>query len=157
MEIYKNILTNDFCDTLIEKIKNECVLSESHKTDWFVWLIWGQQGSQLLDKEKWNEEIYNMVINELSKCNNFPKYKIMWLQMTEYKDGRWLRRHVDGAGNKTSIILLSNKFVGGDTYINDRVVILEKGDGVVFDGGYQYHEIKPVTEGTRYALNFWFH
>jgi len=156
MEIYKNILTNDFCDTLIEKIKNECVLSESHKTNWFVWLIWGQQPSQPLNREKWNEEIYNMVINELVKCD-FPKHKIMWLQMTEYKNGRWLRRHTDGAGNKTSIILLSNEFTGGDTYINDRVVNLEKGDGVVFNGGNQYHEIKPVTEGTRYALNFWFH
>jgi len=156
MEIYKNILTNDFCDTLIEKIKNECVLSESHKTNWFVWLIWGQQPSQPLGREKWNEEIYNVVINELVKCD-FPKHKIMWLQMTEYKDGRWLRRHTDSVGNKTSIILLSNEFVGGDTYINDRVVSLEKGDGVVFNGGHQYHEIKPVTEGIRYALNFWFH
>jgi predicted 2-oxoglutarate/Fe(II)-dependent dioxygenase YbiX len=156
MEIYKNILTNDFCDTLIEKIKNECVLSESHKTNWFVWLIWGQMGSQPLDKEMWNEEIYTMVSNELSK-SNYPKHKIMWLQMTEYENGRWLRRHVDGAKNKTSIILLSNEFVGGDTYINDKVVNLEKGDGVVFNGGNQFHEIKPVTEGTRYALNFWFH
>ena len=156
MELYKKILSNGFCDSLIEKIKNECVLSESHKTDWFVWLVWGEQRSQLLAKEKWNEEIYNMVTDELSK-SNFPKYKIMWLQMTEYKDGRWLRRHVDGADNKTSIILLSNEFIGGDTYINDKVVNLEKGDGVVFDGGYQYHEVKPVTTGTRYALNFWFY
>ena len=156
MEIYKNILTNDFCNILIEKIKNECVLSDSHKTNWFVWLIWGQQGIQLLDREKWNDKIYNMVINELSK-SNFPNYKTMWLQMTEYKDGRWLRRHVDGAENKTSIILLSNGFVGGDTYINDKSVPLEKGDGVLFNGHIQYHEIKPVTEGTRYALNFWFH
>ena len=156
MKIYKNLFSNEFCDNLIEKIKNECVLSESHKTDWFVWLIWGQQKSQPLPKEKWNEEIYNMVITELSK-SNFPESKIMWLQMTEYKDGRWLRRHVDGAENKTSIILLSNGFIGGDTYISDRIVNLEKGDGVLFNGGYQYHEIKPVTEGTRYALNFWFH
>ena len=156
MEIYKNILTNDFCDTLIEKIKNECVLSESHKTNWFVWLIWGQIRSQPLDRKMWNEEIYTMVMDELSK-SNFPKHKVMWLQMTEYKDGRWLRRHVDSVKNKTSIILLSNEFVGGDTYINDKVVNLEKGDGVVFDGGYQYHEIKSVTEGTRYALNFWFY
>jgi len=156
MEIYKNILTNDFCNTLIKKIKNECVLSESHKTNWFVWLIWGQIASQPLDRKMWNEEIYNMVMDELSK-SNFPKYKVMWLQMTEYKDGRWLRRHVDSVKNKTSIILLSNEFVGGDTYINDKPVNLEKGDGVVFNGGIQYHEIKPVTEGTRYALNFWFH
>jgi len=156
MEIYENIFSNDFCDTLIEKIKNECVLSESHKTNWFVWLIWGQITSYPLDRKKWNEEIYNMVMDELSK-SNFPKHKVMWLQMTEYKDGRWLRRHVDGAVNKTSIILLSNNFVGGDTYINDKVVNLEKGDCVLFNGGREYHEIKPVTEGTRYALNFWFY
>jgi predicted 2-oxoglutarate/Fe(II)-dependent dioxygenase YbiX len=156
MEIYENIFSNDFCDTLIEKIKNECVLSESHKTNWFVWLIWGQITSYPLDKKKWNEEIYNLVINELSKYN-FPKYKVMWMQMTEYKDGRWLRNHVDGAGNKTSIILLSDGFVGGDTYINDKVVNLEKGDAVLFNGGREFHEIKPVTDGTRYALNFWFY
>lgn len=156
MKIYKNLFSKEFCDCLIEKIKNECVLSESHKTDWFVWLIWGQQKSQPLPKEKWNEEIYNMIMSELNK-SNFPESKIMWLQMTEYKDNRWLRRHVDGAENKTSIILLSNGFIGGDTYISDRIVNLEKGDGVLFNGGYQYHEIKPVTEGVRYALNFWFH
>ena len=156
MEIYKNILTSSFCDTLVEKIKSECVLSESYKINWFVWLVWGQQPSQKLDRELWNEEIYTMVSNELSK-RDFPKHKIMWLQMTEYKDGRWLRRHVDGVQNRTSIILLSNEFTGGDTYINDKPVSLEKGDSVVFDGGHQYHEVKPVTKGTRYALNFWFH
>lgn len=156
MKIYKNLFSNEFCGNLIEKIKNECVLSDSYKTNWFVWLIWGQQPSQKLDKELWNEEIYNMVLSMLSK-SDYPKHKIMWLQMTEYKDGRWLRRHVDGVQNKTSIILLSDKFIGGDTYINDRVINLGKGDGVVFDGGYQYHEVKPVTEGTRYALNFWFY
>lgn len=156
MDIYKKILTNEFCDTLIEKIKNECVLSESHKKGWYVWLIWGQINNQPLLKEKWNEEIYNMVITELDK-NNFPKHKTLWLQMTEYKDGRWLRRHGDGAGNKTSIILLSDGFVGGDTYIDDKVVNLKKGDAVLFNGGNQFHEIKPVTEGTRYALNFWFY
>lgn len=155
-QIYKNLFTNIFCDNLIEKIKNECVLSESYKTNWYVWLIWGQQPSQILDRELWNEEIYTIVINELSK-SEFPDSKIMWLQMTEYKDGRWLRRHKDGAHNKTSIILLSNEFIGGETHINDKPVSLEKGDGVIFYGGNQYHEVKPVTNGVRYALNFWFH
>jgi len=156
MEIYKNLLSNEFCDNLIERIKNECVLSESHKKNWFVWLIWGQQPSQPLDRGKWNEEIYNTVIKELDK-SNFPNHKIMWLQMTEYKDGRWLRRHLDSSHNKTSIILLSNEFIGGNTYINDMTINLEKGDGVLFNGSREFHEVKPVTEGVRYALNFWFH
>ena len=155
MQIYKNLFSNEFCDLITKKIKNECVLSESYKTGWFVWLIWGQQSSQPLDKQKWNEKIYNIVRHELNK-SNFPNYKTMWLQMTEYSDGRWLRRHVDGAHNKTSIILLSDGFNGGETHINDKAVNLEKGDGVIFNGHSQYHEIKPVTEGVRYALNFWF-
>jgi len=155
VQIYKNLFSNEFCDLITKKIKNECVLSESYKTGWFLWLIWGQQPSQPLDKQKWNEEIYKIVRQELNK-SNFPNHKTMWLQMTEYSDGRWLRRHVDGAHNKTSIILLSDGFNGGETHINDKAVNLEKGDGVIFNGHSQYHEIKPVTEGVRYALNFWF-
>jgi hypothetical protein len=155
MKIYKNLFSNDFCDILIEKIKNECVLSESHKINWFIWLVWGQQPSQPLSKEKWNNEIYTLITDELFKTE-FEKRKITWIQMTEYENGRWMRRHIDGGHNKTSIILLSNGFTGGDTYINDKPVKLEKGDGVLFDGCTQFHEVKPVTEGIRYALNCWF-
>jgi len=157
MEIYKNVLDSNFCDFLIEKIKNECVLSESHKTGWYVWLVWGEQPSQPLLKEKWNEEILNLINTELNKTIfNIKNKNLMWLQMTEYKDNRWLRRHIDGAHNKTATLILSENFIGGQTYINDKVVDLKKGDVVVFNGDYQYHEIKPVTSGIRYALNFWF-
>lgn len=33
---------------------------------------------------------------------------------------------------------------------------ITRDDAVVFDGHHQYHEIKPVTNGIRYTLNFWF-
>jgi hypothetical protein len=155
VNIYKNLFSNGFCNTIVEKIKNECVLSESHKINWFIWLVWGQQPSQRLVKEKWNDELYTLLSDELFK-GDFEKRKITWIQMTEYKDNRWLRRHIDGGNNKTLIILLSDGFIGGDTYINDKPVKLEKGDGVLFNGHSQFHEVKPVTEGTRYALNFWF-
>lgn len=158
MKIHKNIFTSDFCNLLIDRVKKECVLSESHKTGWYIWLIWGQQPSQKLSKEKWNDKIFNLVSEELNKTKfNFKNNKLLWLQMTEYENNRWLRRHVDGAHNKTGIILLSDGFDGGDTMIDDKKVNLEKGDGVEFHGHTQFHEIKPVTNGTRYALNFWFH
>lgn len=157
MKIYKNILNNEFCDFLINKIKNECVLSESHKTDWYVWLIWGEQPSQKLLKEYWNNEILNLINVELNKSNcDFDMKNLIWLQMTEYENNRWLRRHVDGAHNKTAIFILSDGFDGGETYIADKKIDIKKGDAVVFDGHHQYHEIKPVTNGIRYALNFWF-
>lgn len=159
MKIYQSLFSSEFCDSLIPLIKNECVLSESyrHPTNWFVWLIWGEQPTQKLPKEKWNDNILNLINSELSKTDfDIETKKLMWLQMTEYKDGRWLRRHRDSGNQKTSIVVLSNGFVGGDTFIDDRKIELNKGDGVLFDGHKQYHEIKSVTEGTRYALNFWF-
>jgi predicted 2-oxoglutarate/Fe(II)-dependent dioxygenase YbiX len=160
MKIYKNILSDKFCDFLIETIKIECVLNEVYKkNNWYVWFIWGQGAGQKFPKEKWNEEILNLIKTEFTK-NNFNYDTIiktlLWLQMTEYQNNRFLRRHTDGAYNKTIMIILSNNFVGGETYIDDKKIDLKKGDGIIFDGHNQYHEIKPVTDGTRYALNFWF-
>ena len=157
MIIYKELFSNEFCDYLIPLIKTECILSESHKTGWFVWLIWGEQGIQKLSKEKWNIKIVDLVNKELKKSNlEIQKYELKWLQMTEYENNRWLRKHVDGDWNKTLIILLSDEFVGGETFINDKEIELKKGDGVLFDGHLMYHEIKPVISGKRNALNFWF-
>ena len=43
MKLYKNILSNEFCDFLIETIKTECTLSELYKKyGWYIWLIWGE-------------------------------------------------------------------------------------------------------------------
>ena len=63
MEIYKNIFSDDFCDTLIKKIKNECVLSQSYKTNWFVWLIWGQLSNYPLDRKNWNRRINHLPLH----------------------------------------------------------------------------------------------
>lgn len=168
MKIYQSLFSSEFCDSLIPLIKNECVLSEAHHrpTNWFTWLIWGSPDRYefgQLPKEKWNDNILNLVNNELSKTDfDIETKKLMWLQMTEYKDGRSLRRHRDSGTKQTAIVVLSNGFVGGDTFIwdpmvaDDRKIELNKGDGVLFNGHKQYHEIKSVTEGTRYALNFWF-
>ena len=161
MKIYQSLFSSEFCDSLIPLIKNECVLSEAHHrpTNWFTWLIWGSLTGRYdrLPKEKWNDNILNLVNNELSKTDSdIEMKKLMWLHMTEYKDGRSLRRHCDSGNQQTAIVVLSNGFVGGDTFIDDRKIELNKGDGVLFNGNKQYHEIKSVTEGTRYALNFWF-
>lgn len=57
----------------------------------------------------------------------------------------------------TTLWTFGDSFTFGDGCRNDTVVNLEKGDAVLFNGGCEFHEIKPVTEGTRYALNFWFY
>lgn len=153
---YENVFSGEFCKYLIDLIKKDCILSNSHKQNWFVWLIWGEQPSQPLEKKFWNNKIKELIEIELSKVNiNFSEYSTKWIQMTEYENGRWLRKHSDGFDNKTLMILLSDGFTGGETYINDEKIVLKKGDAVFFNGDIFPHEIKPVINGVRNAINIW--
>ena len=158
MKIYKNVLSLEFCDSLIGTVKKECVLSSSScKEDWFIWLIWGEIGSKRLSKDKWNDKIKKLIFDNLDKADlSVDQYELTWLQMAEYEKHRSLRRHVDGGRNQTLIVILSDDFVGGETLVSDKIVELKKGDGVFFYGHNIFHEVKPVTRGVRTSLNFWF-
>ena len=157
MKIYKKLFSPEFCDSLIKTIKNECVLSEWYKMNWYIWLIWGQQPSQQLEMDKWNNNIMEIVKDELRKTEfDIDSHRLTWLQMTEYENNRWLREHVDGYSNNTLIIILTDNFIGGDTMISNEKINLDKGDGVFFRGHNTLHGVSPVTDGVRNALNFWF-
>jgi hypothetical protein len=59
--------------------------------------------------------------------------------------------------HKTVSLILSDEFEGGDMYINDKKVKLnKKGEYVVFHGGNDFHEVTPVTKGNREVLIIWF-
>ena len=51
----------------------------------------------------------------------------------------------------------SADFTGGEMFINDKDVSLtNEGDYVVFNGGYEFHEVKKITSGERDVLIIWF-
>lgn len=101
-----------------------------------------------------NEKLNNFICNKFEE----PLQNLYMVHRLIYGEGGFARRHKDRfTTHKTVSIILSDKFEGGDMYINDeRVQCNEKGEYVVFNGGGDWHEVKKVTSGYRDVLIVWF-
>lgn len=157
MIIYKKIFDVDFCDYLVKYVKENCQLSKvSHTINWWLWNIWGDSFMPKHETEFRDNEIKKVIFDNLRHSFNIDDYDLLWLQMTEYAEGTTpLHDHLDAKNNKTFIILLTDNFEGGETYINHNKVQLDKGDGAFFDGYKVYHGVREVKHGVRNALNVW--
>jgi hypothetical protein len=106
--------------------------------------------------------IYNLQNKKLNQflCNKFeePIENLYEMHRLIYATGGYAKRHRDQSTTfKTISIVLSDNFTGGDMYLNDEFVQLNKcGEYVKFNGGKDFHEVKEVTSGNREVLIVWF-
>ena len=82
------------------------------------------------------------------------------ISLTKYYDGRRLDLHLDATSQLTTVVVLSDNFVGGEFILSENNVNYEKhelkiGQSISFDGSKTYHGVTPVTNGIRIALNIW--
>jgi predicted 2-oxoglutarate/Fe(II)-dependent dioxygenase YbiX len=83
------------------------------------------------------------------------------IRINKYTKDVGMRYHIDHGIDRehpvlTIIVLLNDEFTGGNTLVLNEEVSLKKGDCVIFPSNFMYpHEIKPVTDGTRYSLTTW--
>ena len=93
-------------------------------------------------------------------CSKFeePLENLYMIHRLIYGIGGHAKRHKDKINtHKTVSIVLSDKFEGGDMYVNDeRIQCNKKGEYAVFNGGLDYHEVKEVISGYRDVLIVWF-
>ena len=157
MKKYEKIFDDDFCDYLVSYVKKNCQLSHiSFKINWWMWNLWGNSFMPKYEKEFYDDNIKEVIFGKLRPNFNIDDYRLIWLQMTEYRDGtKGLADHLDSKNNKTFTILLTNNFTGGETYVDNQKMNLDKGDGVLFDGYKIYHGVREVQSGVRNALNIW--
>ncbi len=106
--------------------------------------------------------IFSLKNETLNKfiCEKFeePIENLYMVHRLIYGVGGHAKRHKDRfTTHKTVSLILSDKFEGGDMYINDeKIQCNEKGEYVVFNGGKDWHEVKQVTSGYRDVLIVWF-
>ena len=106
--------------------------------------------------------IYNLQNKKLNQflCNKFeePIENLYEIHRLIYGTGGHAKKHRDKSTTfKTISIVLSDDFTGGDMYLNDEFVPLNKcGEYVKFNGGKDLHEVKEVTSGNREVLVVWF-
>lgn len=93
-------------------------------------------------------------------CNTFKEslQNLYMIHRHIYSVNNFAKRHKDRFTTyKTISIILSDEFDGGDMYINDKKIQLNKnGEYVSFNGGTDFHEVKPITKGNRDVLIVWF-
>jgi hypothetical protein len=91
------------------------------------------------------------------------------ISLTAYYDGRYLNLHKDTTSELTTIIILSDGFLGGEFALSNEIspsihfenlngietFKLKLGDAISFNGSTTYHGVLRVTNGIRYALNIW--
>ena len=96
-------------------------------------------------------------------------------QILKYNKGDFYITHVDGDGDHLSVYdmpdneflnnkvrkismvaFLSDEYEGGELEINDEVPMTKEAGNLIFFPSYISHQVKPVTNGTRFSMSNWF-
>jgi len=124
----------------------------------------------------YTEWIYRKITDVVNQVNEqyfkFDLTKLETLQFTKYKEEEsgFYEKHTDPIpgqylpeNRKLSLVVqLSDpsEYEGGDLCLHtakDPTVIEKKKGRIIFFPSYTLHEVKPVTQGTRYTLVGWTH
>jgi predicted 2-oxoglutarate/Fe(II)-dependent dioxygenase YbiX len=102
-----------------------------------------------------SQKVFKDYINE-----NLSKYKIDNFEVfiLKYIEGDFFGRHMDKMKTEFTQGAISNintrlndDYIGGDFYLNDLIHNKPIGEIYNYDSDV-YHEVKPITSGTRYTL-----
>jgi predicted 2-oxoglutarate/Fe(II)-dependent dioxygenase YbiX len=128
-----------------------------------------KQISPNVHKGEW---LYDLIKTSFLKHNiEITTDVLKEVQIIKYEVGDYIVKHTDVMGYATNSdridryyvlnIILNDDFKGGDFIhydLNDNPTILEKksGIGLIFRTNI-FHEVKPITMGTRYSLSVFIH
>ena len=159
----KFLLSDDICKNIISEYKDKVILA---KTDIRQQKIYHERNENSL---LWNE------IQKLISSNLGDEYSVYSrVTILKYTKGDYFLEHTDGPSNARvrkekyggeklkphffgGVELCdSNEFKGGDFYIDGKIVEYKKGR--MFTHSFNdLHEIKEVTDGTRWSVHFLIH
>ena len=137
-----------------------------------------RKGQSFFDDQEW---VYDLLWPYLDMANKGAKWEFDIVgaepyQISKYEVGDFYGLHNDGMATKGTCynwpkskilhqktrkismsLMLNDDYEGGELEIMDTPPQPKWGVGqMVFFPSYQYHEVKPVTKGTRYSLVLWF-
>jgi hypothetical protein len=160
------LITDEF-NFLIQELKNTNILNEeelkyvksAHPQLYYTTINKKDEGVSLFTEKSFIYSLQNKNLNEFI-CEKFeePLENLYMIHRLLYGVSGYARAHKDRfTTHKTISLILSDEFTGGDMYINDEKIDLNKnGEYVVFNGGKDLHEVKPILTGIRDVLIVWF-
>ena len=142
IKLYKKFLTNEKCNSILKYSKN------NFQVDNRTYDGWHAKTNRSLDFE-------NDIKKLIESISPHTPFHIVWINLTEYENGRKLDLHKDQRSDFTFTIPLTDEYGGGNFIIENNEYILSKGDCISFDGFNLIHGVASVTSGYRASLNVW--
>lgn len=163
------IFTPEECDFFIEHLsKNEWFSGQAYSDSegWFDDNNFSRRKEKFIDLDDWINPLKCTARDFWTKkmshwVRNFPQQ----VKLLKYNKGDFLKRHIDsGKGpileqRQWSLMVQLNdesEYTGGDFTVGDFIMPKQKGFCCLFNGGSVFHEVKPVTSGTRLSFITWF-
>tara|TARA_R110000751_G_scaffold305997_1_gene423417 strand:+ start:921 stop:1466 length:546 start_codon:yes stop_codon:yes gene_type:complete len=170
----KNYINNNECDHLLELMQDY----QWQKHKWYSPLK-----DQIHHKKKDcevcmpKEEVKDILINKIKlSLNGYVKkikptseifHKFVNPRLNKYSVGQNMKEHFDhihsifdgdlkGIPILSLVGLLNDKFEGGEFYLNNKLIELNKGDILIFPSCFIYpHTVKSITKGNRFTYVSW--
>jgi predicted 2-oxoglutarate/Fe(II)-dependent dioxygenase YbiX len=180
IKIYKNVLSNEFCDKILNELKNvnwvehtfyNSISKEHIDINGTNELMnsWDNiQSKNELDKKVW-DCIYQYIVLDFSTTYFDSWNGFNTIRFNKYYNNKKMELHCDHIqsmfdGERKGIPILSilgalnNNYEGGKFLMFDEKIEikLNKGDIMIFPSNFLYpHEVEPVTKGTRNTFVTW--
>jgi len=171
----RNFITPNECDVLLELIKD-------YKWEKHPWYSPAQDKTYNLEKDCEvchypEEKVKTILINKIKvSLNDYVKkiklksaifHKLANPRLNKYSVGQHMQEHFDhihsifdgevkGIPVLSLVGLLNDDFEGGEFYLNQKLIKINKGDILIFPSNFMYpHAVKPITKGKRYSYAAW--
>ena len=168
--INNNVFTDTECNDIIQFMIQNGKQHAYHQNEMTSW------DCKRIDDNEFKTKILSKLVDNYKS----GKYKLWFnynefnlknfnISLTSYYDGRFLNLHKDTNSEITSVIVLSDGYVGCEVGLSDidnpdfyfknmkgiSTFKLKIGDMISFNGTKTLHGVLPVMSGIRYALNVW--
>ncbi len=172
---YKNIVSDSLCDNIISTNFNYTESTYSthkglspDKKRVEMNEIWIRNKQPFYNELKdCVSSVADLYAKEIKKSKrDFVAQKTTDFRLNKYDKGGYMSLHCDnihhshgqqyGYPQATVLLFLNNDFKGGDFIVSELKLEIKKGDAVIFPSNFMFpHEVKKVTEGTRWSIVSW--
>ena len=175
----KNVISKQICEDILSVIKNK----EWSKHEWYspVTKERTSEETKELDIQPTDEALQQILTPSIIEAGGEYNQKFALkeeklsqfintfspVRFNRYEPGTVMRKHYDHIhsifdGQRKGIPVLSilgvlnNDYKGGEFLVCDKEFKLKQGDMIIFPSCFMFpHEVKEVTEGTRYSWISW--
>jgi hypothetical protein len=155
MNVINSIISKQHCDFLINLLEYNLTLTRNHRDTTVIDIypiIPFKQESQCIDLVKYVNSLITYEVKKICK-NSYINYS----QIVKWPEGSYQPEHLDfDCHTYTSILYLNDNFIGGETFVEDRIFKPKAGSIIIFKGNKKTHGVTKVEKSTRYTLPTWF-